>query len=81
MFKKGIFGCIAVAFAALITACAGWGGPVCSIVDLADKACPLVVQFTDEAGTKQQLQITENDAKELGAKKAAMAHTSQDAGK
>lgn len=71
MNRKGIFGCMVLAVAGALTAC-GYGGPVCSVIDLAAQTCPLVVQYTDDAGKKQSMQITHQDARELGAHKAAM---------
>lgn len=76
--KKAIHGSVVVAGMVTLAmavvgafAACGYGGPVCSVIDLADKACPLVVQFTDDAGKQQTMQITHQDARELGARKAA----------
>jgi hypothetical protein len=68
MKMKAVHGSVFAAMTLLMVGCAA---AVCPIVDLADKACPLVVSFVGEAGTKEQMMITHDDARELAARKAA----------
>lgn len=45
----------------------------CAIIDLANQACPLVVQYTDRTGAKRAVVVGNDDARELAAIKAARA--------
>ncbi len=60
-----------------LVACAGWEKNTCAAIDLAHQACATVT-FVDGAGKQQTLQLTTEDARELGKAKAARA---RDAGK
>ena len=43
----------------------------CAAIDLASKTCPAVVEYVDQYGTKRTTTLTNEDARELVAIKAA----------
>jgi hypothetical protein len=43
----------------------------CAVIDLANRACPLVVEYTDRSGEKRTVTVSNDDAVGLAAIKAA----------
>ena len=43
----------------------------CPVIDLAAKSCPVVVEYLDDAGVRQRMSISREDAMEMNRAKAA----------
>lgn len=64
---------VGLAFVGLLFAlrlCTGCNA-TCAVIDLANRACPLVVQYTDRTGAQRTVTVSNDDAAGLAAIKAA----------